>query len=88
MSSEDFPALPGTQNNDNSTSTGSGSEAKMSSTSTTSSTVSNSNLNLNKRGLQISTDGKVFRSKVHQHYLHLACKLFIFFYLKFFKDYS
>lgn len=59
MSSEDFPALPGTQNNDSNISAGSGSETKVSNTSATSSTVTNSNLNLNKRGLQISTDGKV-----------------------------
>nr|SVE88641.1 EOG090X06CC [Daphnia sinensis] len=60
MSNEDFPALPGTQNNDNNTSTGSGAEtSKVSNTSTSSSSVSNTNLNHSKRGLQISADGKV-----------------------------
>ena len=60
MSNEDFPALPGTQNNDNNTSTGSGAEtSKVSNTSTSSSSVSNTNLNHSKRGLQISSDGKV-----------------------------
>nr|SVE73560.1 EOG090X06CC [Daphnia atkinsoni] len=60
MSNEDFPALPGTQNNDNNTSTGSGTEtSKVSNTSTSSSSVSNTNLNHSKRGLQISADGKV-----------------------------
>jgi hypothetical protein len=64
MSNEDFPALPGTQNND-STSTGNTTESKVTSTSVT--TTVNSNLNSNngnsnsssKRGLQISSDGKV-----------------------------
>ena len=64
MSNEDFPALPGTQNND-STSTGNATESKVTSTSVT--TTVNSNLNSNngnsnsssKRGLQISSDGKV-----------------------------
>lgn len=60
MSNEDFPALPGTQNNDNNTSTGSGAEtSKVSNTSTSSSSISNTNLNHSKRGLQISADGKV-----------------------------
>nr|CAG4641697.1 EOG090X06CC [Eurycercus lamellatus] len=60
MSNEDFPALPGTQNNDSNTSASSATEtSKVTNTSTTSSTVSNSNLNHNKRGLQISSDGKV-----------------------------
>jgi len=64
MSNEDFPALPGTQNND-STSTGNATESKVTSTSVA--TTVNSNLNSNngnsnsssKRGLQISSDGKV-----------------------------
>ena len=73
MSSEDFPALPGTQNNDSNISAGSGSETKVSNTSATSSTVTNSNLNLNKRGLQISTDGKV------SNHLRFPATLFIFF---------
>ena len=66
MSSEDFPALPGTQNSNDSTASagsGAGGEAsKVSNTSTSSSTVSNSNMNHNKRGLQISSDGKVYLS--------------------------
>ena len=60
MSNEDFPALPGTQNNDSNTSGGSGTEInKVSNSSNSSSNVSNSNLNHSKRGLQISADGKV-----------------------------
>ena len=67
MSNEDFPALPGTQNNDSSVSTvgggGGGVEAlsKVNSTSNNSSVMTsavNSNVN-SKRGLQISSDGKV-----------------------------
>jgi CCR4-NOT transcription complex subunit 2 len=61
MSNEDFPALPGTQNNDSNTSGGSGTEInKVSNSSNSSSNVSNSNLNHSKRGLQISADGKVY----------------------------
>nr|CAG4649333.1 EOG090X06CC [Scapholeberis mucronata]SVE93621.1 EOG090X06CC [Scapholeberis mucronata] len=59
MSNEDFPALPGTQNNDNNTSTGSGAETAKVSNTTSSSSVNNTNLNHSKRGLQISSDGKV-----------------------------
>lgn len=64
MSNEDFPALPGTQNsNESTTSTGSGSgeanKVSSNTSNTSSSAVSNSNLNHNKRGLQISSDGKV-----------------------------
>ena len=57
MSNEDFPALPGTQNNDSNASGGSGTETNK--VSNSSSSVSNSNLNHSKRGLQISADGKV-----------------------------
>lgn len=59
MSNEDFPALPGTQNNDSNASGGSGTETNKVSNSSNSSSVSNSNLNHSKRGLQISADGKV-----------------------------
>lgn len=71
MSNEDFPALPGTQNNDNNTSTGSGAETTKVSNTTSSSSVNNTNLNHSKRGLQISSDGKVWW-QIQKCYVHLA----------------